>query len=69
MRNKSVAVKDNVDTDADITAVTETWLKSDDEDAKTLVELYGDGYKMLIEPRITGRGDGIGVLRRCIRRI
>ncbi len=34
VRNKSVTGKDHVvDTDADITTVTETWLNSDEEDA------------------------------------
>ena len=65
VRNKTLEVKDYVvEHSVDITALTETWLRSDELDAKTLGDVCPKGYKLPNEPRKEKRGGGVGVLHR-----
>ena len=64
VRNKIAIVKDYVDTDADLTALTETWLKTDGQDQTIEEDLKPKGYELSHEPRRTGCGGGVGMLHK-----
>ena len=62
VRNKCDELKDYiVNHNADICAITETWLSKGESDNMTRGSLIPDGYKLLDVPR-TGRGGGVAVL-------
>jgi exonuclease III len=68
VRNKTLLIKDYmVDHNADIFLMTETWLKTDDEDMVKIGELEEDGYKLRHVPRkhtYMKKGGGVGVLHK-----
>lgn len=63
VRNKAMIVKDfAVDNDIDALALTETWLRSDNDDNIEIGTLVPTGYRFLHVPRPLGRGGGVGLL-------
>ena len=63
MRNKTAMLMDYIcDLNADLYAMTETWLT--ENDASVRVELIPDGYNLLDQPRVGRRGGGTGLLYR-----
>jgi hypothetical protein len=48
--------------DFDIVAMTETWLRSDDEDKKVMGDITPSGYKLYSIPRKGRRGGGVALL-------
>ncbi len=65
VRNKALVVKDYVvEQDIDVLCLTETWLKPGTGDVPKIGDLKPEGYKLPHEPRIKGRGGGVGVLHR-----
>ena len=52
-----------VENKSDITALTETWLKSDEDKANwTVKEMTPNGFSMCHKPRKTGKGGGVGLV-------
>ena len=64
VNNKEQQLKDYVvDNDSDLIALTETWLKPDDElNRITVGDLCPKGYKFTHQPRTVQRGGGVGLL-------
>jgi len=68
VRNKTSDINQHIsDNDLDIVAFTETWLRGDDSDQKTIGELCPAGYKFLHVPRpskddTTLNWGGVGIL-------
>jgi hypothetical protein len=61
VRNKTGDLRDYVsDCNADVYAITETWLKTDDE--AVWAELCPECFKIIDHPRTGRRGGGIGLL-------
>ncbi len=70
VNNKALMVKDYVVSNkSDIAALTETWLNGDQSDVQTIGDLTPKGYKLPHEPRLTGRGGGVGLLHQKSLRI
>ena len=53
-----------VDCDADVAALTETWLSSENNNIMTIGDLCPNGYILQHIPRQTGRGGGTGLLHK-----
>ncbi len=65
VRNKTEIVKHYVvESNADITALTETWLKTDGQDQNIVEKLKPKGYELPHESRSTGCGGGVGILHK-----
>ena len=63
VKNKSAVILDYIcDCKADLFAVTETWLSTDD--AAVRVELCPDSYRFIDHPRLSCRGSGTGLVYR-----
>ena len=61
IRDKTLIIKDFVvDYDVDIAAITETWLRYNDD--LIIRELRPTGYKLVHNPRISDTGAGVGFL-------
>ena len=65
VKNKTDKIKDYVvDNNADITAITETWLSSGSADKVPIGDLCPTGYLFPNEPRKGRRGGGVGLLHK-----
>ena len=63
INNKTLHIKDYVvDNKIDILAITETWLKSDDDCYFTIRDICPQDYVFNHIPRTTGTGGGVGLL-------
>ncbi len=63
IRNKADYVVDDIaEHDFDIVAMTEIWLRSDDEDKKVMGDITQSGYKLYSIPRKGRRGGGVALL-------
>ena len=63
VRNKTSSAIDHVvHNDLDIVALTETWLKDNGEDQKTIGDLQPSGYLLRHQPRHGKKGGGVGLL-------
>ena len=70
VNNKALKVKDFVvRTRSDILALTETWLKGNQDDEKVIKDLCPEGFKLPHEPRLIRRGGGVGLLHHAGLRI
>ena len=63
INNKTLTIKDYlVDSKADAMALTETWLKSNDESTFAIRDICPSGYCVLHKPRQTGCGGGVALI-------
>ncbi len=53
-----------MESNTDITALTETWLKTDGQNQNIVEKLKPKFYELPNEPRGTGHGGGVGVLHK-----
>ena len=63
MRNKTEKIKDFiVENNYDVSALAETWLSPGDKDLSVIAEVVPTGFKILHQPRESGRGGGLAVI-------
>ena len=58
-----------VDSKADLCALTEIWLKGNESDKQKINDTCPTGYELPHEPRLTGRGGGVGLVHKSVLRI